>query len=314
MGCRKLSYYQQEEGLEKSTVHFLRAPGKRRVHPKICSNYYPFGLQISSLSWHREDAVANNYLYNGFELQKDLNLGLYDYLTRQYDPALGRFINVDPAADLMRRFTPYAYAFNNPIRFIDPDGMMPTDVVNRKPTDQELDNAGAGDVIGEGNEAALLLEEVVVTASESTGETQPSGNRLESEMGSGPDEPGVTAENPGPPINIDGIGPQVGKLGGGFWKSIAEGLFRVGKVLGLVSDGEAVTEDPDSDTQMNSPTNETYSTATKKIFLKRTRTFTVKGRVDIDSTFQIGDSTFVETTPIRGTGGKVYPRSTRNEK
>lgn len=63
------------------------------------------------------------YKYNGKELQDELGLNMYDYGARNYDPALGRWMNIDPLAEKYFDNSSYVYVINNPLLFIDPDGM-----------------------------------------------------------------------------------------------------------------------------------------------------------------------------------------------
>ena len=88
------------------------------------NDYYPYGYLNAELSMKGCEPL-NKYKFNGKELQKDLNLEVEDFGARIYDPITAKWWQVDPLAEKHRRWTPYNFGVDNPVRFIDPDGMAP---------------------------------------------------------------------------------------------------------------------------------------------------------------------------------------------
>jgi RHS repeat-associated protein len=89
------------------------------------THYDPWGVELQGLGYQQGGLKVNKYLYNGKEFNDHLGLNLFDYGARMYDASVGRWFTVDPLAEEMRRHSPYNYAFNNPVIFIDPDGRSP---------------------------------------------------------------------------------------------------------------------------------------------------------------------------------------------
>jgi RHS repeat-associated protein len=82
-----------------------------------------FGLPLTG-------PLKNGPGYTGH--MEDPGTGLVYMQQRYYDPAIARFLSVDPVgplADPTNHFGRYHYGLNNPYRFTDPDGRIPIDTV-----------------------------------------------------------------------------------------------------------------------------------------------------------------------------------------
>ncbi|MBK7337004.1 MAG: hypothetical protein IPJ00_12915 [Saprospirales bacterium] len=115
--------------------------------------YYPFGMEMEGL-WDSQTGPGMRYLYNGKEFNEDLGLKWYDYGARWYDASIGRWNGVDPLAEKYAGWSPYGYVLDNPISFVDPDGMR---VENEYVFDREKGEYVQVGTVG-GNEFDIIYE------------------------------------------------------------------------------------------------------------------------------------------------------------
>jgi RHS repeat-associated protein len=121
-------------------------------------DFYPFGLTFNS--YRREASIENIYQYNGKEIQNELALRWNDFGARMYMSDIGRWGVVDPLAEKMRKHSPYNYAFDNPMRFIDEDGMRPSDIIlkglDNERTLSQLNSGLSGVTVSMGSDGKLI--------------------------------------------------------------------------------------------------------------------------------------------------------------
>ncbi|QOW11944.1 RHS repeat-associated core domain-containing protein [Kaistella flava (ex Peng et al. 2021)] len=114
--------YQYKDHLGNVRVSYVKDGSSLKVMDT--NDYYPFGMSFiksTEIAVYDPLSVPYNYKYNGKELQET---GMYDYGARFYMPDIGRWGVVDPLAEKYFNISPFNYTANNPILYIDPDGMQ----------------------------------------------------------------------------------------------------------------------------------------------------------------------------------------------
>jgi RHS repeat-associated protein len=81
--------------------------------------YLPFG-EVFVDERATPTTRSTPYKFNAKELDEET--GLYYYGARYMDPRLSLWLSVDPLAEKYPGVGSYVYCYNNPVKFVDPDG------------------------------------------------------------------------------------------------------------------------------------------------------------------------------------------------
>jgi RHS repeat-associated protein len=114
---------------KKSFVSTTGIPDHFIADVVTANDYYPFGMQQPG----RKFSAGSGYRYgfNGKEKSDEVygDGNAYDYGFRIYNPRLGRFLSVDPLTKGYSSLTPYQFSSNNPVCYIDLDGLESIDPI-----------------------------------------------------------------------------------------------------------------------------------------------------------------------------------------
>ncbi|WP_425476311.1 hypothetical protein [Paraflavitalea speifideaquila] len=95
------------------------------------THYYPFGLTMAGISSKAIGKLDNKYEYNG-KKRSLVMVVVWNGMIMGPGCMMRRLAGGMwwiPYQKKIRRHSPYNYAFNNPMRFIDPDGMLAEDEI-----------------------------------------------------------------------------------------------------------------------------------------------------------------------------------------
>lgn len=118
--------------------------------------YYPYGMRMPGRGTNSD---KYRYGFNGKENDNEIKGegNSLDFGARVYDPRIGRFLSLDPKSKEYPDWSPYVYAFDNPIRLIDDNGEGPRDPMHHEfLTTVALDIYDAAKAKGASGRGALL--------------------------------------------------------------------------------------------------------------------------------------------------------------
>lgn len=136
--------YQYKDHLDNIRVNYSYDAPTETVKILEENHYYPFGLKHTNYNTDKKnfkrdevdleikikelptgEDLAYKYKFQGQERQDELGLNWDSFKWRNYDPAIGRFMSIDPLTEKYVDWTPYAFSGNRVIDARELEGLEP---------------------------------------------------------------------------------------------------------------------------------------------------------------------------------------------